>query len=184
MADINLLPVEERTAERFGILRKRLLAVAVVILIFSAVATLVTLGAFTSEASKRSRLIEDVEENSALISSLKANEELIVVVKGKVSVADKIFTSRTNVASVFGQLSQLVPGGVYFTDIRFNQGKLVISGKARNSGEMASFVASLVSDRGSLIVSNVSIDTLSSDETGAYSFVVSSQLTGAQVAKQ
>ncbi len=178
MTDINLLPIEEKTAERFALLRKRLMVVSVGLLAITAVFTLGTLGMFTSMVSKRSEFVDRVQKSSATISSLKPVEELIVVVKGKIAVAEKILGSRTSLADFFNQLSQLLPQGVYFTDLRMSSGKVVISGKARSSAEMASFVSSLSSEKGAQIISGVTIDSLSSDESGAYSFVISASLTG------
>jgi|SRR3989344_2493139 len=178
MADINLLPTEERTAERIDLARKKLLVVSVVVLVLTAISTLATLGFFTSLASARTTMIKNVEDSTAQISNLKATEELITVVKEKASAANKIILSRGNVSEIFDQLKQLIPQGVYFTDLRISTGKIVISGKAKSSAEMAGFVSALSSQVGDQVVSNVAIDALSSDETGAYTFVISAQLVG------
>src|SRR3990167_9186059 len=121
MADINLLPSEERTAERIDLARKKLL---------------------------------------------------------EASIADKILSTRSNLPSFFSQLEELVPQSLYFSDLRLSADKVVISGKARSSADMAGFVTGLSSQKGAQIVSNVTIDSLSSDESGAYTFVVSAQLVG------
>ena len=178
MADINLLPTEERTAERIDFARKKLLTVSIVILVITAISTLATLGFYTSLVSKRSQLVKDVQSSSVAISDLQATEELITVVKAKASIADKILSIRSNLPSIFSQLEELVPQGLYFSDLRLSADKLVISGKARSSADMAGFVTALSSQKGAQIVSNVTIDSLSSDESGAYTFVVSAQLAG------
>jgi len=176
MADINLLPQEEKSAENIELLRKRLTVVSIVLLVGVSAFTLVTLGLFTSFASKRSNLISKVEQISGQINSFKATEELVVVVKGKVSSAEKVLSSRINYSNIFDQLSQLVPAGVYFSDMKFSSGKLIVSGKAKSSADVAGLVSSLVSGRGAQIVSNVTIDSLSADDSGVYSFIISSQL--------
>ena len=176
MADINLLPVAEKEAENLEVLRKRLTIVSIVLLVFTAVFTLITLGLFTSFASQRSNLITKIEASSNEITSLKATEELIVVIKGKVSAGYKILTARVNFANIFGQLSGLVPAGVYFTYMRFTSDKVIISGKAKTSAEMAGLVSSLTSASGSQIISSVNIDSLNSDENGVFSFAISGQL--------
>ena len=153
MADINLLPVAEKEAENLEVLRKRLTIVSIVLLVFTAVFTLITLGLFTSFASQRSNLITKIEASSNEINSLKATEELIVVIKGKVSAGYKILTARVNFANIFGQ-----------------------SGKAKTSAEMAGLVSSLTSASGSQIISSVNIDSLNSDENGVFSFAISGQL--------
>src|SRR3990167_2835652 len=152
MADINLLTSEEKTAERIDFARKKLLAVSIVILVFTAISTLATLGFYTSLVSKRSQLVKDVQSSSVAISDLQVTEELITVVKAKASIADKIFSTRSNLSSFFNQLEELVPQGLYFSDFRVSAGKLAISGKARSSADMAGFVTALSSQKGAQIV--------------------------------
>lgn len=176
MADINLLPIEERSAESFELLRRRLLFGSIGFLVFCAVSALIVLGFLSVLASKRSKLIAEVEASSSDINSLKANEELIVVVKNKAKAADAILSARSNLADVFNKLSALLPQGVYLTDLKMRSGKLVMSGRARTSGDLAGLVSALVSSRGVEIVSNVSIDSLSSDDQGAYTFIITAQL--------
>ncbi len=176
MADINLLPVEEKSAEQFENLYKKLIIAATILLVFTAVSTLAILGFFSVLSSQRSELVRRVETNSATIGDLKSIEELQVVVKQKSAVADKILTARSSLGGVFQTLVQLVPQGVFFTDMRFSGLKVVISGRAKTSADVAGLVSQLVSSRGSQIFSAVSVDSLSSDEAGIYSFVLSAQL--------
>jgi len=172
MADINLLPSEERQTERLQFVRKKILLASIIVLVLTAIATLATLGFFTSLVSKRTALVDQIDKSSSVVNDNKASEELIVVVKGKMSAAEKILSSRDNPADTLTKLSGRVPQGVYFTDIRLSSGKLVISGKAKSSAEMAGFVSSLVSEEGTKFVSEVTVDSLSADESGVYSFVV------------
>lgn len=181
MPDINLIPSEARTAERYDVIRKKLLLVSVISLVLVAVVTIATLVLFTQLSSQRSELIEQVESASQTIESLKENEELVVVVKQKASVADKILSSRIGISQILAKFSELIPQGVYFTDFRINADKIVISGKAKTSADMANFVSSLTSDSGSQIVLAVTVDSLSSDESGVYSFVMSATINQTQV---
>ncbi len=176
MADINLLPVEEKSAERFENLYKKLVIAAILLLAFTAASTLAILGFFSVLSSQRSSLVSRVEASSATIGDLKSIEELQVVVKQKASVANKIITARSSLGDVFQTLVQLVPQGVFFTDMRFSGLKVVISGRAKTSGDVAGLVSQLVSTSGNKIFSAVSIDSLSSDEAGIYTFVLSAQL--------
>lgn len=180
MADINLIPQEERTNARVETLQKKLQLSSVGFLIFTAVLTILTLSLFAMFASRRSQLVAQVEEASAQINKLKAQEELIVVVKDKASAADKIISSRVDFPRAFDKFAALIPQGIYFTDIRVATGKIVMSGKAKTSADVAGLASSLVSASGTEIVSDVSIDSLSSDDNGIYSFVVSGKLVGAE----
>src|SRR3989344_491564 len=166
MADINLLPEEERSAESFENIRRKLLVGSVGALVVIGVLTLILLIYYTVISSKKAALISKVEASTQTIESLKANEELIVVTKGKVSDAAKILNSRTDLSDFFNQFSRLVPQNMYFSDFKIADGKLTASGKAANSGAMASFISGLVSSNGQQIISNVNVDSLSSDEAG------------------
>lgn len=174
--DINLLPYEERAQDRFNDLTRKLSLVSVVFLIICAIFTLVTLVFYTSLAAKRSKLIESVEASSNTINSYKASEELLVVIKNKVSSADKVLSSRTNYPDFFGKFAALTPQGVYLTDFKVNANKVSTNGKARSSADVAGLVASLLSAEGTKLISNVSIGTLSSDEKGTYTFSLSGEV--------
>jgi len=136
MADINLLPSEEKTAERIDLARRKLLFVSIAVLVFTAILTLATLVFFTRLVSVRKDMFAKVEESTAQISDLKTTEELITVVKQKASTAHKIISARSNISYVFDQLKQLTPQEVYFSDLRISSGKIVISGKAKSSKDM------------------------------------------------
>ncbi len=180
MAEINLLPEEERSQEQFETLKQRLIIVSIGLLIFTAISTLTTLGFFTALASKRSDLVNQIDSTSKQIDSLKSSEELIVVVKGKASTADKIISSRTNYSVFFTKLSALIPEGVYFTELRFSGGKISISGKAKTSSDVAGLVSSLLSTAGVGLVSGITVDSLTSGEGGIYTFALSAQVAGGQ----
>lgn len=183
MAEINLIPQEEKESARIELLQKRLQIFSIAFLVITAVLTILTLSFFAMSASRRTKLIVEVEDTSSQINKLKANEELVVVVKDKVSVASQIVNSRVELTRVFEKLSQLVPASVYFTDIRVAVGKMVISGRAKTSADVAGLATSLVSAGGSEIVSDVSVDSLSSGEDGTYMFVISAKLAGQMTAQ-
>lgn len=183
MADINLIPPEEKESARIELLQKRLQIFSIGFLVMTAGLTILTLSFFAMSASRRTELIALVEDSSSQINKLKAHEELVVVVKDKVSVASQIITSRVELTEVFEKLSQLVPESVHFTDIRVAAGKMVISGRAKTSADVAGLATSLVSAGGSEIVSDVSVDSLSSGEDGTYIFVISAKLVGQAAAQ-
>lgn len=176
MADINLLPAEERKARSFEAWRSRLTIIAVVVLVATTLFTVATLGLFISLAQERSKLVSQVEEASAKINSLKTTEELITVVKTKVTAASGVLAKRIDYPSFFRGLAGLVPVNVYFSDMRFVGDKLVIVGRAKTSSDMAGLVSSLVSAKGAELLTGVSIDSLSTDDQGIYGFVISTQL--------
>ncbi len=178
MADINLIPVEEQAQERFDLLQKRLQVASIGLLVFTVIAAIITLILFATNASKRESLIQQVTDNSTRIDQYKAQEELLVVTKDKATAADTIIASRQQLDSFFGKLALLIPQNVYFTDLKISGNKLTISGRAKTSADVAGLVSSFLSSKGAEILNNVSIDSLGSDETGVYSFVLSSQLIG------
>jgi len=175
MPDINLVPQEEKVTERFESLKKRLSVGSAALLILTAVFTLGVLVFFTTQVSKRAQLIAQVEDNAQVINSYKSAEELLVVAKDKSSLAEKVLAQRTDYYQTFNGFAKLVPQGIYFTDIKFSTGKIVMNGKAKSSAEVAGLVSSLLTPEGSRIVSNVTIDTLTADETGTYTFSIAAQ---------
>ncbi|MBI2599184.1 PilN domain-containing protein [Candidatus Curtissbacteria bacterium] len=176
MTDINLMPAEEKSAESFENLYKKVLVAASGFLVLVALATLIILGVSSVLSAQRSDLVTRVEQSAGTIEGLKSTEELEVVVKQKVAAADKILMARSSLGDVFQRLVQLVPQGVFFTDMRFSGVKVVISGRAKTSADVAGFITQLVSARGNEIFSGVTVESLSSDDSGIYSFVLSAQL--------
>ncbi len=170
MAEINLLPQEERAYEQFALLQKRLSIGAILLLATTAILTIVMLIIYTSSVSRRSNLVARIETSSKGIEELKANEELIVVVKEKAAAADKILSGRTDHSAVFEKLASLIPTGVYFTDVKFAPEKAAISGKASSSANVAGLISSLLSSEGAKVFSSVTMDSLSSDESGVFNF--------------
>ena len=124
----------------------------------------------------KQKLVSKVEQSSLAIDSYKPQEELAVVTKNKVSTASKIIAARGNQLKALNTLSEIIPQSVYFTDIKFSGGKAVFSGKARTSADVAGFISALVLSKGSEIISDVTIDSLSSSESGIYTFSVSGKL--------
>ena len=175
MPDINLVPQEAKATERFESLKKRLSVASVVLLVLTAVFTLGVLVFFTTQVSKRTQLFAQVEENALAINGYKLQEELLVVVKDKIGLAEQVLGQRVEYYQTFADFAKLVPQGVYFTDIKFAQGKIIMNGKAKTSTEVAGLVSSLLSADGSKIVSNVTIDSLAADETGTYTFSMQAQ---------
>lgn len=176
MADINLLPVEDKGAETSEGIRKKLSIASGLVLVAAAVFGVVTLVMFTNMATQRQKIQNRIDTSTSQIDSLKDTEAMVVVTKDKVSVADKVISGRADQVNVFNQFAQLVPENVYFTDIKFVGNKASFSGKAKSSADVAGFISSLASDKGSKIISSVNIDSLSSDQDGVYSFNVTGQL--------
>lgn len=178
MADINLLPLEEKATEHAQSTARRLQFTSIAFLVGTAIITIATLIMYASLSSARGGLVNRVEGSSAQINNLKAQEELIVVVKDKAQAAQKLSGSRVDYADFFRNLSGLLPQNVYFTDIRVSSGKIVVSGKAKGSSDVSALSSSLLSAKGSQLVNSVNVDSLSSDETGNYVFVISASLSG------
>lgn len=176
MADINLLPAEEKRSERAELLQKRLSMVAFALLALAVVATVATLGFFISVIRQREAIDNRIQEASGRINSLKSVEELLVVTRDKASIADKLLGARVNYLEILNTLSEIVPTDVYFSDIKLGGVKVTFAGKARTSADMAALASSFSTGKGAEILTGVSIDQLGADETGIYSFVISSKL--------
>lgn len=176
MADINLLPVEEKAQERIQALQKKLSIASIAALVITAVFTMITLVFFTSLVSQRNELVSAASDASSKIESQKEVEELLVVTKSKAMAAAKILDARADHSDAFAKLSELVPQNVYFSDMKFSTSKLVVSGKAKTSTDMAGLVSSFLSDKGSQLIAGITVDSLGSDETGEYQFSLTMEL--------
>lgn len=176
MANINLLPTEEKAAENFGSAQRKLLIGSVVLIILTGAVTFGILGFFSLEASKRSDLNTKVELSVSQIGSYKSIEELLVVIHDKLMDGQKILDGRVNVNEVFANLADLIPQGVYFSDIKFAGSKVALTGKAKTSADAAGLFSSLVSSQAVKVFSDVNMESLSSDEKGNYSFNLSMKL--------
>lgn len=178
MSDINLIPQDERDSQRNETIQKKLQFASIGFLVVTAVLTVVTLSLFAATSSARSKLVAQQQDASSKINRYKSQEELVVVAKDKAAIADKLVGTRVDFTKFFQKFAPLIPQGVYFTDIRVNNGKVVFSGRAKTSADVAGFVSSLTSNTGREIISDLSVDSLSSDENGNYSFVASAKVIG------
>lgn len=176
MANINLLPVEEKAKVSFGSIQRRVLFGSIVLTVVTGVVTLGILGYFSTLSSARDRSILQVEQSAQQINSYKSTEELLVVIHDKVSDSQKIRDGRLNIDNVFSNLSKLIPQGVYFSDIKFAGNSVSVIGKARTSADAAGLVSSLVSAQAALVFSDVNMDSLATDENGNYTFSLSMNL--------
>lgn len=176
MANINLLPVEEKAKESFGSVQRRILFGSIVLTVITGVATLAILGYFSTLSSSRDKLILQIEQNAQQINSFKSTEELLVVIHDKVTDGQKIKEERLDVDNVFSNLSKLIPQGVYFSDIKFLGNSVSVIGKAKTSADAAGLVSSLVSSQAALVFSDVNMESLSTDEKGNYTFNLSMKL--------
>lgn len=170
--NINLLPTEEKQAESFNTAEKRILYGSLALIAVTGVITFVLLGFFSVLASARSDLISQIEASAGEINSFKQNEELVVVVKDKAGDAEEIINSKIDNNKIFGRLSELVPQGVYFSDIKFNGNSVSVTGKARTSADAAGLVSSLASEKGAELFSDVNMNSLASDSNGNYQFTL------------
>ena len=180
MAEINLVPLEEKAQERVELMQKKLQFASVGILFISAVLTLITLLMFTTSVSRKNDLIAQVEESSSKINQYRSQEELLVVSKDKAAAADTLLLGRTDFNNLFKKMATIIPQGVYFTDMKISDLKVTISGKAKTSADVAGLVSALTSANGAEVITGVTVDSLSSDEFGVYAFVISGKVVSAK----
>lgn len=176
MADINLLPVEDKSVENLTDLQKKATIVSFGLLIVTAVATVATLIMFTIYAGERNTINEKIGVSSGNIEKLKPVEELLVVASKKAGSAQKGLSTRFDYVDFFNGFSALVPQGVYFSDVKISGTKLSLSGKAKTSADIAGLVSSLVSDSGQEVISGANIESLSSDSKGVYVFTMTADI--------
>ncbi len=181
MADINLLPSEEKASDSLNSLQKKLTIVSVLVLAVVALFTVVTLILFTTEKGRESQLKADIEKSASQVAAKKSTEELLTVVSKKASSANKAIAARMIYTDIITKTAELMPKDVYFNDLKINGSKLSTSAKAKTSADVANLVSSFVtSDEGKKLFSSISIDSLATDADGNYAFSVSMQINDAQ----
>lgn len=176
MADINLLPEEERRSDKVENIKGRVTLVSIVILVLTAISAFVTLAFYTFLTNERTKLLVDVKVAVLEVESYKEVEELLVVIKDKSSSALLITDNNQDKVNLLTEFAQLIPQDVYFKDVNISESDMVLNGLARTSADVAGLVSSLKSSAGSGIVTDVQLSGLSTDSTGVYKFSLSTKL--------
>jgi Tfp pilus assembly protein PilN len=177
MAEINLLPSEEKISDSLNALQKKLTIVSVLVLAAVAVFTIVTLVMFTAAKSQETKLNADIVKAGDEVASHKATEELLTVVSKKAVSANKVISSRLNYTEIITKTAELMPVGVFFSDLKISGTKLTTSATAKTSADVANLVSSFVtSTEGKKLFANISIDSLTTNADNNYIFSVSMQV--------
>ncbi len=177
MADINLIPAEEKTSDSLASLQHKLTIFSVLLLAVVAVFTIVTLVMFTQLKSQETALNERISKAATAVSSNQLSEWLLSTVSKKADSANKVLASRLLYTDVLTKTAELMPQGVYFSDFKLSGTKVTTSAKAKTSADVANLVSSFVTtDQGKKLYSSISIDSLASDDKGNYAFSVSMEL--------
>lgn len=177
MAEINLLPSEEKTSDSLNSLQKKLTILSVVVLVVVAVFTVVTLVLFTTAKTRESQLKADIEKAAGEVAANKLTEDLLTVVSKKAISANKVISGRLIYTDVITKIAELMPKDVYFSDLKIAGSKLTTSAKAKTSADVANLVSSFVtSEEGKKLFSSISIDSLATDADNNYAFSVSMQI--------
>lgn len=177
MADINLLPSEEKSSDSINALQKKLTIVSVIVLAVVAVFTVVTLLLFTAAKNRETGLKADIEKAAGDVAANKITEDLLTVVAKKATSANKVILARLIYTDVLTKTAELMPPGVYFSDLKITGSKMSTSAKAKTSADVANLVSSfVVSEEGKKLFSSISIDSLATDSENNYAFSVSMQI--------
>ncbi len=178
MADINLIPAEEKTSDALASVQQKLTIASLVMLVAVAVFTVVTLVMFTQTKALETSLNSRISKATTDVSANKLSEWLLSTVSKKTESANKVLGSRLLYTDVLTKTAELMPQGVYFSDFKISGTKVSTSAKARTSADVANLVSSFVTtDEGKKLFSSLSIDSLASDDKGNYAFSVSMEIT-------
>lgn len=174
MADINLLPVEEKASEKLLSIQKKFSVFSVVVLVVVAAFTVVTLILFTQEKSQYDKLKSRVEAAAGEVNENKPSEDLLTVVEKKAESANKVLEARLLYTEILVKTAELMPLGVSFSDLKVSGNKMSAGATAATSADVANLVSSFVtSDGGKKLFSSLSIDSLATNADNKYSFSVS-----------
>lgn len=173
MAEINLMPTEDKASEGLHKLQKKLSVVSVLVLCVVAAFTVVTLVMYTSAKAEEAKLKVRIEKAAVEINSQKSAEELITVIGKKTEVADRAISTRLVYTDILNRMAALMPQNVYFGDLKVDGNKISTSAKAKTSADVAGLVSSFVSsDEGKKLFSSVTIDSLASASDPATSQLI------------
>lgn len=176
MTDINLLPEEERKSESLEKIKGKITLVSIAILVLTAISAFVTLAFFTFLSQERAKHLENVQQAVVEVESYKNVEELLAVVKDKSSSALLVTNANKDKVKLLTEFAQLIPQDVYFTDVNVSANDMTLNGLARTSADVAGLVSSLKSSKGAGIVTEVSLNGLSTDSSGVYKFSLQTTL--------
>lgn len=177
MADINLLPSEEKVSEKLGSLQKKFTFFSVFVMVVVAAATVATLFMFTAVKAEETKLTERHKKAAEEVNSHLLSEELLTVIDKKAESATKARSSRLVYTNILRRTAELMPLGVSFEDLKVDGLKMSAGASASSSAEVANLVSSFVtSDEGKKLFTSMNIDSLSTDKDGQYRFGVSMQL--------
>lgn len=177
MAEINLLPSEEKISDSLNAWQKKLTIFSVFVLAVVAIFTIVTLVMFTTAKSQETKLNAEIRKSADDVASHKVTEELLTVVSKKAVSANKVISSRLNYTEAITKTAELMPVDVFFSDLKITGTKLTTSATAKTSADVANLVSSFVtSDEGKKLFSSISIDSLTTNADNNYVFSVSMQI--------
>lgn len=176
MAEINLLPEEERKSEKVDAIKGKITLVSIVVLFLTAISAFVTLAFYTFLINERKENLEVINQAVTKINTYQDVEEILVVVKDKSSNALLVLNSSKDKVKLLSDFAQLIPQDVYFTDVNVTGTEMTLNGLARTSADVAGLVSSMNSSEGKGIVSDVQLGGLVTDNTGIYKFNLTANL--------
>lgn len=182
MAEINLLPEEERAKIVREVVKKKFNFFNIGALILITAATIVVFGYWGLVSRTNSKLNQDITQREATISNFAEVETLARLLKNKAAGLVSIFSAQADFGKMLETVATFVPSGVVLSDLTVSEaGKLTLSGEAISSAEFSSLLNAFVDPNlGGRLVSAVSVESLSRDEAGIYKFSISSTLVGGQ----
>lgn len=182
MAEINLLPEQERKAVAVKRLKNRVTIFSVVSLILAALLSIAVFGYWGVLIAQEKQLGDKLSKLEQQIEGLKTVEGLARVLKNKLAALTVISGKLTNFDKVLTDITQVVPAGVTFSDLTVSdKGILTLTGNAATATEFSNLVTALLhQDAGGANFSDVAVESLSRDEKGIYKFSISAKLKIAQ----
>ncbi len=170
--DINLLPQAQLSEERRLKLKKR---VEIGSVVFLGACLLIIAGIFVYWrilTSQYNQIQEQVKAAEVKVNDYQSQEGLQRIFKLKITAIDKILKDRPSFVKDFAILRDILPAGVYFSDLTLeSSGKLNLSGAARNSSELNTFLTSLTDpSKGGQYFTDVTLSSVVGGKDGSYKF--------------
>jgi len=111
--------------------------------------------------TKLANLFDDIKQKQAIVDSAIPFEEKFLLTQERIKLVKTLLAQETKPASLFSNISSLIPFDVFLTSLGFNENKLGLEGYSLSDKGINLFVRELATEPH---LSEVSLDKISTDK--------------------
>lgn len=183
MAEINLLPEEERKQVETKKVKQKVRKYSSLALIATIIVSVFVFAFWVVLVQQDRQLTTKIDDLSSQIKNLSNVESLARVLKNKLSSIVSISAKSQNFEDLLNNVSQIIPAGVTLSDLTVSdQGLITLTGTAVSASEFSSLVTTLShQDASRANFTTVTVESLTRDDKGIYKFAISAKLKGSTI---